>query len=297
MALDDAEVDSAIRQALPARAHPVVTRLPVREPAVPGAAVVVDAAAAAGPRQTFGDDQFSRAVRVRDRIWIGGVNGRGIGIMDQTSDVLAKLRATAVEAGAALDDCVKINISYVGDGTEADWEPTAKLRGAAFSEPAAAATGIPYPRLRADALTQVESLIVAGSAGTRRHGWPERHWDWPIHLPWKHACRAGDLVTIGGQVSLRGGGEVVDPDDLAAQTTTALGNIDRALATVGASMSDVTQVTAFFEGSSGDLETVLAGTRQAFGERPPPIVPVPLPFLAYRQMVVEIEVIAVGGRP
>jgi enamine deaminase RidA (YjgF/YER057c/UK114 family) len=258
---------------------------------------VVDAAAAAGPRQTFGDDQFSRAVRVRDRIWIGGVNGRGIGIMDQTSDVLAKLRATAVEAGAALDDCVKINISYVGDGTEADWEPTAKLRGAAFSEPAAAATGIPYPRLRADALTQVESLIVAGSAGTRRHGWPERHWDWPIHLPWKHACRAGDLVTIGGQVSLRGGGEVVDPDDLAAQTTTALGNIDRALATVGASMSDVTQVTAFFEGSSGDLETVLAGTRQAFGERPPPIVPVPLPFLAYRQMVVEIEVIAVGGRP
>jgi enamine deaminase RidA (YjgF/YER057c/UK114 family) len=180
--------------------------------------------------------------------------------------------------------------------TEADWEPTAKLRGAAFREPAAAATGIPYPRLRTDALTQFETLSVAGSAGTRRHGWPDGHWDWPIHLPWKHACRAGDIVTIGGQVSLRGGGEVVDPDDLGAQTATALDNIDRALATVDAVMADVTQVTAFFEGSPSDLETVLARTRSAFGQPPPPIVPVPLPFLAYRQMVVEIEVIAVVGR-
>jgi hypothetical protein len=36
-----------------------------------------------------------------------------------------------------------------------------------------------------------------GAAGTRQHGWPDGHWDWPIHLPWKHGCRAGDLVTVG----------------------------------------------------------------------------------------------------
>lgn len=297
MALDDAEIVGAIRQALPKRARPVITRLPVRDPVITGAAVVVDAAAAAGrARRTFGDDETTRAVRVGDKVWVGGVTGHGRGIREQTSDVLEKLRSTAAEAGTALDDCVKINIGYVGDGTEADWEPTAKLRGSAFREPAAAATGIPYSRLPGSVLTQIEMLSVADSAATRRHGWPKEHWDWPIHLPWKHACRAGDLVTIGGQVSLRGRGEVVDPDDLGAQTVTALGNIDRALATVGARMSDVTQLTAFFEGSPSDLETVLARTRSAFGERPPPIVPVPLPFLAYRQMVVEIEVIAVVGR-
>jgi enamine deaminase RidA (YjgF/YER057c/UK114 family) len=208
--------------------------------------------------------------------------------------VIAGLRAIAAEAGAALDDCVKINISYVGEGTEAEWEPTAKLRGAAFHEPAAAATGIPYPRLADGALTQFEMLSVAGSTGTRRHGWPDGHWDWPIHLPWKHACRAGDLVTIGGQVSLRGQGVVVHPGNLGAQTATALVNIDRALATVGARMSDVTQVTAFFAGSPKDLETILAQTRMAFGDTPPPIVPVPLPYLAYHEMVVEIEVIAMA---
>jgi enamine deaminase RidA (YjgF/YER057c/UK114 family) len=295
--LEDAEVRRAIRAALPDAARPVINLLPVREPALPGAAVVVDAAAARGPRATVGDADFPMAVRVGDRIWVGGLRGTGAGILAQTGDVIAGLRSTATEAGAALDDCVKMNISYVGDGTEADWEPTAKLRAEAFREPAAAATGIPYPRLAGDALTQFETLSVAGSTGIRRHGWPEGHWDWPIHLPWKHACRAGDLVTIGGQVSLRGRGEVVDPGDLGAQTATALANIERALRTVDARMSDVTQVTAFFEGSPNDLETILTQTRTAFGERPPPIVPVPLPFLAYREMVVEIEVIAMARSP
>lgn len=290
--LDDAEVRRAVRSALPETARPVVTLLPVREPALPGAALVVDAAAARGPRSTFGTGDFPSAVRVGDRIWEGGRRGTGEGILSQTEDVIAGLRATTAEAGAVLDDCVKINISYVGIGTEAEWEPTAKLRGAAFHEPAAAATGIPYPRLPGGALTQFEMLSVAGSTGTRRHGWPEGHWDWPIHLPWKHACRAGDLVTIGGQVSLRGQGVVVHPDNLGAQTATALVNIDRALATVGARMSDVTQVTAFFGGSPKELETILAQTRTAFGNPPPPIVPVPLAYLAYDEMVVEIEVIA-----
>jgi enamine deaminase RidA (YjgF/YER057c/UK114 family) len=248
MELDHAEIAHAIRLALPDTVKPVINLLAVREPAMPGAAMVVDAAAASGRRITFGDGDFPHAVRVGDWIWVGGVTGEGADIMEQTSDVIDRLRSIAAETGAVLDDSVKMNISYVGGGSEADWEPTAKLRGAAFREPAAAATGIPYPRLKAGALTQFETLSVTNSARTRRHGWPEGHWDWPIHLPWKHACRAGDLVTIGGQVSLRGRGEVVDPDDLGRQTNSALANIERALATVDARMADVTQITAFFEG-------------------------------------------------
>lgn len=294
MALDDAEVRQAIRRALPASSRPVVNLLPVRTPSLPGAPLVLDAAAAAGTHTALSDGAFPEAVRVADRVWVGGTRGTGVGILAQTRDVIARLTSMAAEAGTALDDCVKMNISYVGDGTEGDWEPTARLRGAAFKEPAAAATGIPYPRLPEGAVTQFETLSVAGSAGTRRHGWPEGHWDWPIHLPWKHACRAGDLVTVGGQVSLHGKGKVIDPGDLGRQTETALGNIERALATVDTRMSDVMQVTAFYQGSPADLETVLARTRTAFGDRPPPIVLVPLPFLAYRDMVVEIEVIAVA---
>src|SRR5687768_6304341 len=53
--LDDTEVLHAIRSALPDQARPVVNVLPVREPALPGAAIVVDAAAASGPHVPFGD--------------------------------------------------------------------------------------------------------------------------------------------------------------------------------------------------------------------------------------------------
>jgi len=293
-ALDDGRVRAAVREALPARSRPVLNLLPVREPAVPGAALVLDAAAATGPRTPFGKGDVPDAVRVGDWIWIGGTRGDGDGIFAQTRSIIDRLRALTAEAGAELDDCVKMNISYVGDGTEADWEPTARLRASAFREPAAAATGIPYPRLPGGARTQFEVLAVAGSTGTRRHGWPVGHWDWPIHLPWKHGCRAGELVTVGGQVSLDGRGRPIDPGDLARQTDTALGNIGRVLATVGAGMADVTQVTAFYEGTPADLETILARTRGAFGPEPPALVPVPLPFLAYEEMVVEIEVIAVA---
>ena len=292
--VDPESARAAVRDALPADARPVVNVLGVREPGLPGAAFAIDAAAARGARSSVGDGSFPAAVRVGDRIWTAGVSGSGDGILEQTRAAITRLTALAERSGAARDDCVKMNIGYIGDGSEADWEPTAKVRGAAFREPAAAATGIPFPRLPDGALTVLETLSVAGSWGSRRHGWPEGHWDWPIHLPWKHACRAGDLVTVGGQVSLRGRGEVVDPGDLGAQTVTALGNIERCLATVDARMSDVVQITAFFEGSANDLETILAHTRAAFGTRPPPIVPVPLPFLAYREMVVEIEVIAVA---
>ena len=259
MRLDGASVRAAIRESLPGSARPVVTLFGVRDPAVPGAAVVVDAAAAIGPRMTVGDGPFPSAVRVGDRIWIGGVTGDGRGIIEQTRSVISTLGSIAYEAGAELDDGVKMNISYVGDGTEGDWEPTAKLRGAAFSEPAAAATGIPYPRLVGGAPTQFETLSVVGSTGARRHGWPEGHWDWPIHLPYKHAATsAGGLFFVGGQVSLRGRGEVVDPGDLGRQTETALRNIERALATVDAGMLQTSPWSPrSSKGSPADLETVL----------------------------------------
>ena len=118
MALEDAEVREAIRRAVPSSSRPVVNLLPVRTPALPGAPLVVDAAAAAGTHTALGEGAFPQAVRVADRVWVGGTRGSGEGILAQTRDVIARLTSMAAEAGTALDDCVKMNISYVGDGTE-----------------------------------------------------------------------------------------------------------------------------------------------------------------------------------
>jgi len=68
--LGDTEVRRAIRAALPESARPVVNFLPVREPALPGAALVVDAATATGQRRTIGNADFPSAVRVGDGIWV-----------------------------------------------------------------------------------------------------------------------------------------------------------------------------------------------------------------------------------
>ena len=114
--LDDATVRRAVRAALPESARPVVSFLPVREASLAGAVLVIDGAAASGPRHEVGGGNFPSAVRVGDRVWTGGTRGVGDGILTQTADVIARLTSVAEEAGMALDDCVKVNIAYVGTG-------------------------------------------------------------------------------------------------------------------------------------------------------------------------------------
>jgi enamine deaminase RidA (YjgF/YER057c/UK114 family) len=165
------------------------------------------------------------------------------------------------------------------------------------TEPAAAATGVPVPAFgHREALTSIEVWAARGSSGPplqREHHWPEGHWDWPIHLPWKHGCRCGSLVTVGGQVSLRGSGEVVDPGDLAKQVSTSLANIGRVLGGLDASADDVVRATAFYERRRpADDELLAHALAEAFPSAAS--LTVPLPCLAYRDMVVEIEAVAVA---
>ena len=208
-----------IADVLPARPGPAIGALPLPPLLELEPALRIEAVAAVGERSATApaDAPFASAVRVDDLVWTSAVTAPdpSTGIVGQTEAVLESLRALLGAEGAALDDAVKVNIFYVGTGTAADWEVAARTRGAAVSEPAAAATGVPVPTLGdREALTSIEVWAARGSSGPplqREHHWPEGHWDWPIHLPWKHGCRCGNLVTVGGQVSLRGSGEVVDP--------------------------------------------------------------------------------------
>ena len=290
-----------VADALPARPGPAIGALPL--PALPELepAVRIEAVAAAGERSATApaDAPFASAVRVDDLVWTSAVTAPdpSTGIVGQTEAVLESLRALLGAEGAALDDAVKVNIFYVGTGTAADWEVAARTRGAAVSEPAAAATGVPVPTLGdREALTSIEVWAARGSSGPplqREHHWPEGHWDWPIHLPWKHGCRCGNLVTVGGQVSLRGSGEVVDPGDLAKQVPTSLANIERVLGGLDASADDVVRVTAFYERRRpADDELLAHALAEAFPSAAS--LTVPLPCLAYRDMVVEIEAVAVA---
>jgi enamine deaminase RidA (YjgF/YER057c/UK114 family) len=297
----EADVLREIADALPASPGPAAGALPL--PSLPGLepAVRIEAVAAAGERSLIAPAgaRFASAAAAGELVWTSAVTSPGSpgGIVGQTEGVVGELRSLLAREGASVDDSVKVNIFYVGTGTAEDWEVAARVRGAAVSEPAAAATGVPVPAFgETGVLTSIEVWAVRGSSGPplrRAHHWPDGHWDWPIHLPWKHGCRCGSLVTVGGQVSLRGFGEVVDPGDLGKQAETSIANIERVLAGLGAAPADVVRVTAFYERRRGEDDALLADVlAEAFPAAAS--LPVPLPCLAYRDMVVEIEALAVA---
>ena len=72
-----------------------------------------------------------------------------------------------------------------------------------------------------------------GARLPRRTAWPSGHWDWPVHLPYRHGLVCGDLAFLGGQVSLTPEAEVIAPGDMVAQTTHAMNYIGRVLGELG----------------------------------------------------------------
>lgn len=288
--VDETALLDEIAAALPAVCRPAASVVPVSFLARPGA-VLIEGVAAEGEKRVLPGSRgpFADAVRCGELLLTSAVTTTEApgDIVRQTELVVARLRAIVAELGCELDDTVKANIYYVGTGTAEDWEIAARVRGAAFREPAGAATGIPVPRFGDDrVVTSIELWAMRGQDGSplpREHSWPAGHWDWPIHLPWKHGCRCGGFAFVGGQVSLRGFGEVVDPGRLDVQTQTAIENIERVLAGFGLGLDDLVKLTAFYE-DRGRPPQFDAGSAAA--------TIVALPYLAYRDMVVEIEAVA-----
>lgn len=317
---DEGRFLAEVARHLPAaEAGPVITAVPLPALAYPGMLVEIEAVAmrAADGRRLERQAvvhsggpplpaPFSHGFRCGEMIFVGGmsaVDSRGAvtapgDIVRQSEIVMDRLGEVLHGFGARHDDAVKINTYYAGAGRFADWEGAARVRARYFAEPGPAATGIPLPRHAVPGLmTRSEIIAMLGPGGhplPRRHVWPEGHWDWPIHLPYKHGIRCGSTIFVGGQVALTPKGEVIEPGDLAAQTKIAMANIGRVLEGFGAGFDDVVKVTAFYQGgaSAETLHQNLSIRSACFTEPGPATTGIPLPFLAYEKMSIEIEVVA-----
>ena len=131
----------------------------------------------------------------------------------------------------------------------------------------------------------------------KQHVWPEGHWNWPITISHKHGVRCGQMIWVGGQVDLTPEGGVKNPGDLAAQTTNVMANFGRVLAEFDADLSDLVTLLCFYvsDGSEDEaafLKMVADGLPD--GARPA-VAAVPVPYLAYPGMRVEIEGYAMLG--
>ena len=125
----------------------------------------------------------------------------------------------------------------------------------------------------------------------KRHAWPEGHWSWPIGVTHKHGVRCAEMVWVGGQVDLTPDGVVCNPGDLAAQTRRAMAHFARVLEELDCDFEDLVTLLCFYVNDGGVDE---AGFLAAVGEclpagAHPAVTAVPVPYLAYEGLQVEIE--------
>jgi enamine deaminase RidA (YjgF/YER057c/UK114 family) len=323
--VDERSFLQLVAAALPPEARPAVTAVPVPYLAYPGMVLEIEGYAMRGadnrflprryaPPQGFSPlpRSFATAVRCGKMIFISGQSPADPGsgnmagdIVGQTKQIMDGIGRSLGALGADFDDVVKVNRWYVGRGTVEDFEPAALACAAHFREPGPAATGIPLPRHALPGQQiKIETVAMLGEGGERlprRHAWPPSLWDWTIHLPYKHGLKCHDMIFLGGQVSLDKQGRAVHPGGLAAQTRQAMIHIGTILKELGAGYDDVCKVIAMYEGDCGerDLHKNLAIRSSFFSDPGPATTGVPLPKLAYPDMVIEIDVFAMTepGRP
>src|SRR5690349_17520887 len=131
----------------------------------------------------------------------------------------------------------------------------------------------------------------------KQHAWPEGHWNWPIKVSHKHGVRCGQMIWVGGQVDLTSAGEVRHPGDLATQTGNVMASFARVLAELGAAPGDLVKLLCFYvNDGTVDEAAFLAMVAAALpADAKPAITAIPVPYLAYPDMVVEIEGYAMLG--
>ncbi len=319
--VDEAALLGRMAKALPPGAGPAVSAVPLPALAYRGMLVEIEAVAMRGRDGTampkiVADPSglaklpapFSHGLKCGDMIFVGGqdpldaqgrlehpgdIIGQMTGVMDRIALVLGRL-------GADFGDVVKIKNWYRGEGHFEDWAGAARVRAAYFREPGPAATGIPLPRhWRKGHAIRSDAIAMRGSDGARlakTHVWPDGHWDWPIHLPYKHGVRCGNMIFLGGQVALTPQGVVMEPGNLVAQTKISMEMIRRALEALGLRLDDSVKVTAYYQGgaSADQLHANLSIRSGSFTEPGPTSTGVPLPALAYDGMMIEIEIVAMA---
>ncbi len=314
--LCEADYIGALAAMLPTVNRPVITLVPVPRMFYPGLVVEIDAYGFAGDaieRVDIPDDNgFSTIVRAGEMIFGAGIDaGDESGVVIAADDVVTQSRivldrlATRLEAvGSQVTDLVKINNWYVAGGGAEEWAESARVRAAFYTDPGPCATGIPVHGLnRPGAMIRTDFWAMLDSSGNpieKSHYWPEGHWDWPIHLPFKHGLKCRNLVFVGGQVSMDPAANVIDPGQMEDQTRTSMDNIGRVLAGFGLDHADIVKLNTYYQGSTGADGAGDAGDlhgnvtiRGGYFQKPGPAsTGIPFRCLAYDGMMVEIEAIA-----
>ena len=117
-------------------------------------------------------------------------------------------------------------------------------------------------------------------------------WKWDDRFNLSQGIQIGDSIYVSGQISIDPEGNVVGKGDMKAQTRQALENVKTVLQVAGASMDDVVKVTVYVTDISRLLETHEVRA-EYFSDPPPASTGIEIKALAFPDLLIEIEAIAV----
>lgn len=119
-------------------------------------------------------------------------------------------------------------------------------------------------------------------------------WAWTKKLNISPGVKVGDTVYLSGAVAFDSDGNVVGGDDVHAQAKQIFQNIEEALASVGASMTDVVKITTYLTDMSRYGDFGKART-EAFPNGVLASTAVASPALVMPELLVEVDAVAVIG--
>ncbi|WP_299945140.1 RidA family protein [uncultured Ruegeria sp.] len=315
-AADESGLMDQLAQIIGVKAQPVISMINMPELCYPDMLIEIEGVAMRGSDGTRTQRQclrlddmppvppaFSHVVRAGNMVFTGEVSAltpQGTvaspeDVPTQTAQTMERLGRALAAVGADFADVVKLNTFYKDDLLGSDWDRSARLRAEYFADPGPAATGIPVPWFAQDGLTVKIAATAICSTETKRFSWPEGHWTWTAPLPYKHGNLCDNVIHIGGQVALDSGANVVHPGDMVAQTRVAMDNLSRVLAEFGATLDNIVKVTTFYQGnaSAEALHENLLIRSGSYSAPGPATTGIPVPALIYKDMVIEIEAIAI----
>ena len=117
-------------------------------------------------------------------------------------------------------------------------------------------------------------------------------WGWDDSFNMSQGIQIGNAVYVSGQIALNPEGNVVGKGDIKAQTRQALENVKSVLQAAGASLDDVVKVTVYMTDISQLRETHEVRA-QYFPDPPPASTTVEIKALAFPDVLIEIEAVAV----
>lgn len=117
-------------------------------------------------------------------------------------------------------------------------------------------------------------------------------WKWDDRFIFSQAIQIGNTVYVSGQVAVDSEGNVVGKGNMKAQTRQALENVKTVLQAAGASLQDVVKITVFLTDISRLMETHEVRA-EYFSDPPPASTAVEVKALAFPDLLIEIEAVAV----